>query len=94
MNRSNEDKIKIIEGQMKLCSRISIAACAVTVLLILTEFLLAGHFKGASWAGTVVNVFTYIFYIMPFVIVIPLFVRTNLNVRRHNLQWQDDQKKG
>lgn len=94
MNSSYEDKIIILKKQIKLCTRISIVALIATVLLLLVEFILAGQFKGASWAGTVVKMCTYTCYVMPFIIAIPLFVRSNLNVRLHNLRWrqQESQK--
>lgn len=92
MKQSNEDKIKVIEGQLKLCSRVSILACILTVLVLVAEFFAAGQFKGASWAGTVVKLCTYICYVMPFVIVIPLFVRSNLKVRLHNIRWKEEHK--
>lgn len=92
MNQPNEDKIKITEKQLKLCGRISMAALIVTILLLAAEFVLAGQFKGASWAGNVVKFCTYACYIMPFVIAVPLFVRSNLKVRLHNLKWRQQQE--
>lgn len=91
MNSSYEDKIIILKKQIKLCGRISIAALIVTVLLLLAEFIFAGQFKGASWAGTVVKMCTYTCYVMPFVIAIPLFVRSSLNVKLHNLKWKQQE---
>lgn len=91
MNPSKKDKIVIMEGQMKTCSKISIAACIITALLLLAEFLAAQLLKGMDAAGVVIKICTYLCYVMPFVIVIPMFVRTNLKVKVHNLRWQEEQ---
>lgn len=92
MKQSNEDKIEIIKGQMKACSKVSAIAAVITALLLLTEFLAAQFMKGSDYAGTVIKICTYLCYVMPFVIVVPMFVRTNLNVKLHNLRWQEEQK--
>ena len=92
MKQSNEDKIEIIKGQMNTCNKVSVISAVITALLLLAEFLAAQFLKGSDYAGTIIKICTYLCYVMPFAIVVPMFVRTNLNVKLHNLRWQEEQK--
>lgn len=78
MKKSIEERILSLEKQVRLCSVISIIAVIVTVILFGAEYVVAEFWKDAAWAKNVVKVCVYALFVMPFVIVIPLFVRVNL----------------
>lgn len=89
MKRSVEQKIKALEQQIHLCSIISIVALVITVLLLAVEFVAAQFGGNADWVRNVIKACIYILYVMPFVVVIPLFFRVNLKGKLYQMKKQE-----
>lgn len=92
MKKSIEEKIASLEKQIRLCSIVSIVAVIVTAVLFVVEFAVAEFCKDASWAQGVIKGCIYIMYVMPFVIMIPLFVRVNLKGKLYQAKKKLEEK--
>lgn len=92
MKKTIEDKIADLEKQVRLCSVISIVAVIVTAIIFGAEFAVAEFCKEADWAESVIKGCIYAVYVMPFVIVIPLFVRVNLKGKLYQAKKQLEEK--
>ena len=89
MKKTVEEKIAALERQIRLCSVISIVAVIVTALIFGAEFAVAGLCEDASWAKNAIKACIYALYVMPFLIVIPLFVRVNLKGKLYQAKKQE-----
>lgn len=92
MKREIEDKIRVIKRWKKICGIISIAALIGIVLLVALEYVSARFFADAPWEQGVVRACIYILYVMPYIVVVPLFCRVNLSGKLYRLQQQLDGK--
>lgn len=83
-----EDKIISIKKRIRLCSILSICAVAVTLLLVAGEYVAAEFYKDAAWAEGVIKGCVCALYVMPYAIVVPLFVRVNLKGKLYQAKKQ------
>lgn len=86
MKTSIQDKIKLVEGQIRICNIISVTAIVVTLLLVGAEYVTARFFADAQWAHNMIKMCIYTLYIMPFVIVVPMFFKVNLRNKLYQLK--------
>lgn len=89
MKNSIQEKIELLEKQIRLCSVSSIIAIILTALLFLGQFCTARFGQAAEWKGSVLKVLMYIQFVMPFVIILPLFIRVNLKGKLYQLKKEE-----
>lgn len=70
-----------LKRKIKLCNVISIAFIILAIVLIVLEYLLAEFFSNQSWVRPALRIMIYSFYVIPFGITVPLFVRANLKIK-------------
>ena len=92
MKKTVKERITSLENQIRLCNSISIVAVVVTAVLFGAEYVVAEFFKDAAWAQSVIKGCIYVLYVMPFVIVVPLFVRVNLKGKLYQEKKQIEEK--
>ena len=71
-------RIEELKKKIKVCNIITVTALILIVVCVVAEYLVAQFMKDKAAAVTIVNNIAYFCYILPFVVMVPLFFRVNL----------------
>lgn len=89
IKKSILEKIEVTKKQIRICNVISLAGVILTILLCGLEFISVQYFKGQGWVPSIIRLCIHALYVMPFVIVVPLFFRVNLRGKLYRLKKQE-----
>lgn len=87
---SLQDKIEKKERQIKLCNIISVVSVILTIVLIAVEYVTASYFQNTGWYSPVIKTCVYLLYVMPFLIVVPIFFKVNIRTKLYGLKKNEE----